>query len=108
MNDIKTVMNQLKILRQDSEITVNEVSEYIEKALGEKISPKTIYGWESGMAKPTIPVFMCMCMCYKISNPLTLFTQNDNGEAFEQERLYKAYVRNPDMQKAVKKLLKIK
>lgn len=46
MNDIKTVMNQLKILRQDSEITVNEVSEYIEKALGEKISPKTIYGWE--------------------------------------------------------------
>ena len=67
MNDMKTVMNQLKILRQDSEITVNEVSEYIEKALGEKISPKTIYGWESGMAKPTIPVFMCMCMCYKIN-----------------------------------------
>lgn len=29
MNDIKTVMNQLKILRQDSEITVNEVSELV-------------------------------------------------------------------------------
>lgn len=109
MQDIKAVMKQLKSIRKECGYSVKDVSQYIEQECGENISPKTIYGWESGKACPTVTIFMCLCKCYKINNPLKFFTQDvTEDDEFIKEQLYKSYKSKPDMQLAVNLLLGIK
>lgn len=62
----------LKKLREDADVTVKAVSEYlIEK--GFKANPSTIYSWETGNSQPTPGALLAMCKLYGVPDVLAAF-----------------------------------
>lgn len=100
----------LKYYRRLNELTVQDVSDYLEKK-GTPAAVKTIYGWESGQTQPNADTLMYLCNLYHIDDVLTTFgyTAPDPARPIRltahEKELILAYRENKDMQKAVNKLL---
>ncbi len=102
------IAKALKEYRKKNNYSVKDVSLF----LGEhsiKVSPKTIYGWESGQAQPNADTLLTLCEIYNIQNILTAFGYNndDDFHLSSQERaLIKSYRAHPELQEAVNILLR--
>lgn len=98
----------LKEYRKKNHYTVKDVS----FLLGERsldVTPKTIYGWESGQAKPSADMLLTLCEIYNITDVLSAFGYNEDDTFFHvtasERALIESYRKHPDLQKAVNKLL---
>lgn len=68
----KNLDSKLKEMRTAANKTVPEVSAYL-TSLGHKASEKTVYSWESGRSRPTIDIFLDMCIFYGVSDVFSYF-----------------------------------
>lgn len=97
----------LKEYRKKNHYTVNDVALYLnERSIN--VSPKTIYGWESGQSQPSADTLLTLCELYNIKNILNAFGYNGDGDfqLNSQERaLIKSYRAHPELQDAVNILL---
>lgn len=100
----------LKEYRKKSKLTVNDVAVCLsDKSL--KVSPKTIYGWESGQSQPDADTLLILCEIYNITDILPTFgyvpsNSNFHLTTFEKE-LVRQFRKQLAMQDAVRKLLDI-
>lgn len=62
----------LKHLRNQSEISVKEVSKFLCNK-GHKASVQTIYSWENNNSQPSPDAFLDLCSLYKVHNILDTF-----------------------------------
>lgn len=109
MRDIAEVMGVLKEIRKRKDLTVADVADYMQKETGNKVSTKTIYGWEEGNSKPDIMCFVVMCNLYEVSDIMGLFTgETQSIDTVLRDKLYISYLSKPDMQEAARILLGIK
>lgn len=109
MRDIAEVMRVLKEIRNQKNLSVSNVADYILKETGNKVSVKTIYGWEEGNSKPDIISFVAMCKMYEVSDIMGLFTEDiQSTDIVLRDKLYIGYLSKPDMQEATRLLLGIK
>ena len=67
----------LKEKRGEKSLSVEYVSERLAE-LGIKVSPKTIYNWETGHSQPSPDTLMALCSIYEISNILEAFGYQKN------------------------------
>lgn len=100
----------LKYYRKLNELTVNDVSEILEKHHN-GAAPKTIYGWESGQTQPDADTLMFLCDLYKIDNILQTFGYSDSEDepgiilSNTEKKLILSYRENKELQPAINKLL---
>ena len=66
---------------------VAEVSEILVRAGYEKVSPKTIYSWESGNSQPTPDCFLKLCEIYGIDDVLSVFGYKKEEPTTESDEL---------------------
>lgn len=66
----------LKEIRVHAGKSVSEVSEYL-TSLGYKASEKTIYSWEAGRSRPTVDIFLDMCIYYGVTDVLSCFDESE-------------------------------
>lgn len=93
MRDITEVMGDLKEIRKRKDLTVADVADCMQKETGNKVSIKTIYGWEEGNSKPDIVSFVSMCNLYEVSDVMGLFTGENQGiDTVLRDKLYIAYL----------------
>lgn len=72
------------------------------------VASKTIYGWESGQAKPSADILLTLCELYNITDILSVFgyrEQKDFHITASEQRLIEAYRAHPQLQEAVNILL---
>lgn len=103
----KYIPSVLKEYRKKNNFTVKDVSLMLSKRSME-VAPKTIYGWESGQAKPSADMLLTLCEMYNITDILSAFGYecDESFHATPSEReLIKSYRRHPDLQNAVNILL---
>ena len=111
MRTIPEVMLILKGIRKKKGITIAEAVDYIEQETFNRVSKKTIYGWEEGAASPDVASFMVLCKLYDIQDIRELF----EGESMSLEevdvelrdKLYRGYIKRTEYQDAVGILLGI-
>ena len=98
----------LKEQRKLNDFSVQDVAIQLEKK-NVNVSPKTIYGWESGQALPSADTLLQLCDIYHISDILGCFGYglDDNPLRLTQfdQQLVMKYRQHPEMQAAVKRLL---
>lgn len=103
----------LRYYRKQQHISVQDVVLRLEEE-NVHVSPKTVYAWENGATQPDIGTVLVLCNIYQISNLQQLLGSSpDRAEdgipvvLTEEERdILERYHGHPEMQEAVKKLLK--
>ena len=70
--DRQSIATVLKQLRKTSGKSTAEISKEL-KEYGIEVSPKTIYGYESGISTPNADVFMVLCRIYNCDDPVSVF-----------------------------------
>ena len=98
----------LKEYRKQNHLPVNDVADRLSQK-GLNVSPKTIYGWESGQSQPDADTLMLLCEIYNITDILVAFGYVPENNNFRLTALEKELVRqfrnHPAMQSAVRNLL---
>ena len=70
----------LKESRKRNHLSVHETAAILHQQYGHKVADKTIYGWESNQAHPTVDTFLELCEIYQIRN-LSPFMERDGGNS---------------------------
>lgn len=100
----------LKDIRIQAQKTVPEVSKHL-TALGHKASEKTVYSWESGRSRPTIDIFLDMCLFYGVTDVLGRFSEipelSDVISLSEREHIKKYRLLDPYGKEAVDGVLDV-
>ena len=65
----------LKNARKSAGFSVSDIVSFLQDN-GIETSAKTIYGWESNFAYPSVHVFLLLCEKYKISDVVGTFLHN--------------------------------
>lgn len=111
MRTVSEVMLILKNIRNKKGITIAEVAEYIEQETFNRISRKTLYGWEEGTARPDIESFIVLCRFYGIQDVRELFEGErvymEDVDVALRDKLYRCYVDHTEYHEAVDILLGI-
>ena len=111
MRTIPEVMLILKDIRNRKGITIGDAVEYIEQQTFNKVSKKTLYGWEEGTSRPDIEAFVTLCKLYEIQDIRELFEGErryiEDVDITLRDKLYRGYVKNTEYQQAVGILLGI-
>lgn len=98
----------LKEYRHKNHLTVNDVALLLSDH-SIKVAPKTIYGWESGQAKPSADTLLTLCEMYNITDVLAVFGYKNDEIPFHvtpsERALIESYRKHPELQLAVNKLL---
>lgn len=103
----------IKYYRKFNNLSIKAVVEAFKKSQYD-ISPKTIYGWESGQTQPDAASLLFLCKLYKINDLLTTFGyQQNNDLSFEPELILSDieksiilnYRKQKEMQPAILKIL---
>jgi len=99
----------LKKYRKQNQLSVQDVVLELSDKYHVKIAEKTVYGWETNQAHPTSDMLLALCDIYKINNIVEAFSDNGENKGFyitpEERTLIKHYRQNPDLQKAIRKIL---
>lgn len=111
MRTIPEVMLILKNIRNMRGISIVEAADYIQAETENKISKKTLYGWEEGTSRPDIASFMALCKLYEIHDIKELFEEErlllEDVDIGLRDKLYQGYVKRPEYHEAVAILLGI-
>ena len=98
----------LKEYRKKNQYSVQDVALLLNER-NINVATKTIYGWESGQAKPSADILLTLCELYNIADILAVFGYKDHTDAFHvtpsEQALVESYRKHPELQKAVNKLL---
>ena len=109
MRSISEVMLILKDIRNKKGITIAEAAAYIEEKTFNKVSKKTLYGWEEGTSRPDIESFVALCNLYEVHDIRELFVGEsdllENVDVGLRDKLYRGYESRPEYQEAVGILL---
>lgn len=101
----KQTADILRELREKKGITRKEIAAIFGK------SEKTVDAWENARTQPDICIFFELCQLYGVENIEKTFMINATEISEQQKKhekeVIEAYRANPDMQKAVDRLLKI-
>ena len=99
----------LKKYRKQNQLTVQDVTLELSDKYDIKGAEKTLYGWESSQSHPSSDRFLALCDIYRISNISETFLDCGENRGFpitpEERTLVEHYRQNPELQKAVRKLL---
>lgn len=102
--------NVLRKYRKQNQLTVSDVVLEL-RNYNVNVKEKTLYGWENNYAKPRSDAFVALCDIYKINRLNEAFHPTGEAKSFlitpEERALIQNYRDNPDMQKAVRALLKM-
>ena len=108
--DTINVGNVLRKYRKQNQLTVSDVVVEL-RNYNVNVAEKTLYGWENNQAKPRSDAFVALCDIYKINNINEAFHAKGESKSFfitpEERALIQNYRNHPDMQKAVRALLKM-
>lgn len=102
----------LRQARENADLSVEEVSVKL-SALGFKVSPKTLYGYENDVSTPKISLFMTMCKLYRVTDIYSTFHMRDNSEPTQlvlsshERQVILSYRAHPAAQPFVDKLLEL-
>lgn len=100
----------LKEYRKKNKLSVKEVALKLNEH-SISISPKSIYGWESGDTQPNAETLLLLCEIYNIEQILFTFGYTNRASNYAiseyENRLLKQYRAQPEMHDAVHKLLDI-
>ena len=102
-------MRTIKEQRIHEGMTVDELRVGLE-SYGCNVATKTIYGWESGSARPDVNTFLLMCQILKISD-LRLFVDFPDGTedamilSDTEVEIVKKYRKTKQLQEAFNRLL---
>ncbi|MGN0142347.1 MAG: helix-turn-helix domain-containing protein [Roseburia sp.] len=97
----------LKEYRKKNHLSVTDVALRLQEQ-DINVAAKTIYGWESGQAKPSADMLLTLCEMYNITDILSAFgyrEQEDFHITASEQRLIEAYRAHPELQEAVNILL---
>lgn len=87
----------LKSFRISAGFSVKEVSDHLQNCGFTRVSPKTLYSWESDNSQPTPEIFLELCHFYGIQNILFAFGYSHGNEKVEydsrEDELIKKYRR---------------
>ena len=73
----KKIAFMFRLLRERANLSVEEVAEKL-KEYDIKISPKTIYNWETAHSTPKITTFLALGVIYKCKDLLSIFGFDNN------------------------------
>jgi len=111
MRTISEVMLILKDIRNKKGITIAEAAEYIEQETFNRVSKKTLYGWEEGTSRPDIESFIVLCRLYGIQDIRELFEGErlyvEDVDVALRDKLYRGYINRTEFHEAVGILLGI-
>lgn len=97
----------LKEYRKKNKLSVGDVAMRLsERSI--QVSPKTIYGWESGQSQPSADTLLALCELYDVKNVLSVFgygSESDFDLTSQERALIKSYRAHPELQEAVNILL---
>ena len=97
----------LKEYRKKNHLSVTDVALRLQEQ-NIDVATKTIYGWESGQARPNADMLLTLCELYNITDILSAFGYREQ-EAFHitptEQRLIESYRAHPELQDAVNILL---
>lgn len=100
----------LKEYRKKNKLSVKQVAAKLEEHCI-SISPKSIYGWESGQTQPNAETLLLLCEIYGIEQILYTFGYTNRACNYAiseyENRLLKQYRAQPEMRSAVHKLLDV-
>ena len=109
MRTVAEVMLILKGIRNRKGISISEAADYIQEATDNRVSKKTLYGWEEGTSKPDIVSFMALCNLYDIRDIRELFEGEsvllEDVDVGLRDRLYRGYVKSTEYHEAIDILL---
>lgn len=111
MRTVPEVMLILKDIRNMKGISIAEVVDYIQEETDNRISKKTLYGWEEGTSKPDIIELIAMCNLYGIEDIKELFVGESryltDVDIALRDKLYRGYVNRTEYHEAIAILLGI-
>lgn len=97
----------LKEYRKKNHLSVTDVALRLQEQNFD-VATKTIYGWESGQARPNADMLLTLCELYNITDILSAFGYREQ-ETFHitatEQRLIESYRAHPELQEAVNILL---
>ena len=96
MKSTYEAMQELREIRKKREIKMAQVVKHLHEN-GIDVAEKTVYGWESGQANPSIQVFMLLCRFYGVADIHQLFADEENqtDEGVRMHMLWDAYRKFP-------------
>ncbi len=99
----------LKEYRKKNHYSVNDVAILLNDHSVD-VSPKTIYGWESGQSQPSADILLTLCEIYNIPNILAAFGYESQdcpsiNLTSHECNLIRSYREHPHLQEAVNILL---
>lgn len=103
------VANFLKNTRKDLGLSVKHVIDSLSDK-GIQISPKTLYGWETGHRQPDADTFLALCQIYGVTSFPDVIHQPVSvplALSEKEKAVVLAYRSHPDMQNAVDTLLNV-
>lgn len=103
----ENIAKTLKEYRKRNHIAVNDVAVHLSEH-SQKVSPKTIYGWEAGQSQPDINTLLVLCELYNITDISAAFghsKKEDFHMTCQEQELIRRFREHPEMHGAVFKLL---
>ena len=101
----ETIAKSLKRLREQSELTADQVGKLVGK------SGKTVNAWENNHGQPDAEMLMKLCDIYNVKDILAEFREDRNEAPFalsaHEKAVILSYRSKPDMQAAVDTLLSV-
>lgn len=85
MQSKEIIAKALKGLRRKGGLSSKEVAEEL-SARGVSVSPKTIYGWESGHSQPDAFTLLVLCDIYNVTDILLAFGYCDSDKAQRESK----------------------
>lgn len=111
MRTIGEVMFLLKSIRNQKGISIAEAVAYIEQETDNRVSQKTLYGWEEGTSRPDVESFIALCRLYEIQDIRELFEGEQiylaDVDVGLRDKLYRGFIKRTEYHEAVSILLGI-
>ena len=94
--DVPKLVNQIRVA---GNVSIKECSQKLQEMGFEKVSEKTLYGYERGSSRINADVFLAICQICGCSNPLTF----GDVEPAEKDEIWSAYSDlTPETQTAIR------
>lgn len=85
------VGGMIRHIRNNSKLSVDEISEKLKELGYEKVSKSTIYGYENRVAMPNADVFLDICVICGCENPMKYWDKEQLALSTDEKNLVKKY-----------------
>ena len=101
----------LRYYRQAADLSVQQVVDKLQNDYNIKLSPKTVYGWETNQNQPSADTLLTLCKMYNVTNLLESLGYNGPEEQMpliltkEERELVLNYRTHKQYHNSIRKLL---